>query len=59
MATPQMLESIQAREIFSEGLTPGYFVLRIALVLLGLLVLVDVVTQALAAACTRRQRGKT
>jgi TRAP-type C4-dicarboxylate transport system permease small subunit len=58
-ATPQMLESIKAQEIFSEGLTPGYFVLRIALVLLGLLVLVDVVTQALAAALARSRRGKT
>ena len=58
-ATPQMLESIKSREIFSEGLTPGYFVVRIALVLLVLLVLGDVVTQALAAARRHSQRGKT
>ncbi|MEO7106909.1 MAG: C4-dicarboxylate ABC transporter substrate-binding protein [Rhodoferax sp.] len=45
-AWPQMWESIKAQEIFSEGLTPGYFVVRIALVLLALLVLVDAVAQA-------------
>lgn len=42
-AVPQMLASIAAHEIFSEGLTPGYFILRIALVLLALLVLVHAV----------------
>lgn len=44
-AVPQMLASIAAREIFSEGLTPGYFVLRIALVLLALLVLAHALAQ--------------
>lgn len=47
-ATPQMWESVKALEIFSEGLTPGYCVVRIALVLLPLLVLVDAVAQAVA-----------
>ena len=46
-AAPQMLESIHVREIFAEGLTPGYFVLRIALVLLALLVLLDALATAL------------
>lgn len=46
-AFPQMLESIRAHEIFSEGLTPGYFVLRIALVLLALLVFLDALANAL------------
>jgi hypothetical protein len=47
-AAPQMLESIRAMEIFSEGLTPGYFVLRIALVVLAALVLVEAVMHAVA-----------
>ena len=45
-AVPQMLSSIAIREIFSEGGTPGYFILRIALVLLALLALVHAVAQA-------------
>lgn len=53
-AVPQMLASIAAREIFSEGLTPGYFMLRIALVLLALLVLVHAVTQVWASQRARR-----
>ena len=57
-ATPQMWESIKALEIFSEGLTPGYFVLRIALVLLALLVLADAVAQAVTDLRARAQRGK-
>ena len=48
-ATPQMWASIKALEIFSEGLTLGYFVLRIALVLLALLVLVEAVAHVLQA----------
>ena len=40
-AVPQMLSSIAQLESFSEGNTPGYFVLRIALVLLALLSLVE------------------
>lgn len=39
ISVPQMLESVAQLESFSEGLTPGYFVLRIALVLLPVLVL--------------------
>ena len=42
---PQMLASIAGLERFSEGLSPGYFVLRIALVLLALLVLVQAAVQ--------------
>ena len=38
-AVPQALASVRALEIFSEGLTPGYFILRLALVLLAVLVL--------------------
>lgn len=57
-AVPQMLASIAAREIFSEGLTPGYFMLRIALVLLALLVLVHAVAQVWSDLCARR-RTKT
>ena len=57
-ATPQMWESMRAREIFSEGLTPGYFVLRIALVLLALLVLVDAAAQAVANLRARNPRGR-
>lgn len=45
-AVPQMLASVAGLESFSEGLTPGYFVLRIALVLLALLVLVHAVDSA-------------
>jgi TRAP-type C4-dicarboxylate transport system permease small subunit len=40
-AVPQALVSVRALEVFSEGLSPGYFVLRLALVLLPLLVLAD------------------
>lgn len=56
-ATPQMLASIAAGEIFSEGLTPGYFIVRIALVLLALLVLVDAVGSVLARAKQRDKRS--
>jgi hypothetical protein len=55
-ATPQMLESVKAMEIFSEGLTPGYFVLRIALVLLALLVLVDALAQTVVDVRARRAK---
>jgi len=54
-AVPQMLASIAAREIFSEGLTPGYFMLRIALVLLALLVLVHAVAQVWSDLRARRR----
>lgn len=57
-AVPQMLRSIAAQEIFSEGLTPGYFVLRIALVLLALLVLVHAVCQAIQDALVRLRDHK-
>jgi hypothetical protein len=54
-ASPQMWESVKAMEIFGEGLTPGYFVVRTALVLLPLLVLVDTVAQAVADVRIRAQ----
>jgi hypothetical protein len=38
-SVPQMIASVTQLESFSEGLTPGYFVLRIALVMLPVLVL--------------------
>jgi len=44
-AVPQMLVSVAQLESFSEGNTPGYFILRIALVLLGVLVLVEAVNR--------------
>lgn len=54
-AFPQMLASVTGLESFSEGLTPGYFVLRIALVLLALLVLVEAVCGALSS--LRQRQG--
>ena len=39
-AVPQMLLAVATLEKFGESLTPGYFIIRIALVLLGVLVLV-------------------
>lgn len=53
-----MLESMRTLERFSEGLTPGYFVLRIALVLLAVLVLVDALAQVLAPWWGRLRGGK-
>jgi hypothetical protein len=47
-AVPQMLVSVAQLESFGEGNTPGYFILRIALVLLGFLVLVEAVRGAVA-----------
>jgi hypothetical protein len=46
-AVPQTLASVLAMERFSEGLTAGYFVLRIALVMLALLVLLHALRQVL------------
>ena len=48
-ALPALLNSVRQMERFSEGLTPGYFVVRFALVLLALLVLQNAVAQALDA----------
>ena len=47
-ALPQMMAAIAGLEKFSEGLTPGYFMLRVALVLLALLVLLHAVAHAVA-----------
>jgi len=46
-AVPQALDSVRSLEIFSEGLTPGYFLLRLALVLLAVLVLAHALWQVL------------
>ena len=40
-ALPQMVESIRVMEKFGEGYTPGYFLMRVALVVLAVLVLVN------------------
>jgi hypothetical protein len=55
-AFPQMLTSVAAAESFSEGLTPGYFILRVALVLLTLLVLVEAALSVVAS-LRRRHDG--
>lgn len=55
-AAPQMLASIASLEKFSEGLTPGYFILRIALVLLAVLVLIEAIA---AVRASLRGRKKT
>jgi TRAP-type C4-dicarboxylate transport system permease small subunit len=47
-SVPQALQSVVQLESFSEGLTPGYFVLRIALVLLVVMVLIEAVSTALS-----------
>jgi TRAP-type C4-dicarboxylate transport system permease small subunit len=54
-AVPQMLRSMAQLESFSEALTPGYFILRMALVLLALLVLVEAVHSAFSG--VRRRQG--
>jgi TRAP-type C4-dicarboxylate transport system permease small subunit len=46
-ATPMMLESIRQSEKFGETLTPGYFLIKVALVLLALLVLLEAVLQVM------------
>lgn len=54
-AAPQMLASIASLEKFSEGLTPGYFILRIALVLLAVLVLIEAIAAARASLRGRKK----
>jgi hypothetical protein len=54
-----MLGSVTQLESFSEGLTPGYFVLRIALVILPVLVLVEAVASALVSLRRRKHRHPT
>ena len=56
-AVPQMVASVAGLESFSEGLTPGYFVLRIALVLLALLVLVEAVCSAFSSLRQHQDRN--
>nr|WP_295776670.1 C4-dicarboxylate ABC transporter substrate-binding protein [Rhodoferax sp.] len=53
-AVPQMVESIRVMEKFGEGYTAGYFVMRIALVVLAVLVLVNALADVYFE--TRRQR---
>nr|WP_295785097.1 C4-dicarboxylate ABC transporter substrate-binding protein [Rhodoferax sp.] len=53
-AAPQMVESIRVMEKFGEGYTAGYFVMRIALVVLAVLVLVNALADVYFE--TRRQR---
>lgn len=48
-ATPHIVSSVAGLEKFGETLTPGYFVIKLALGLLLVLVLVDAVTAWLAA----------
>jgi TRAP-type C4-dicarboxylate transport system permease small subunit len=55
VALPQMMGSVRVTERFSEGLTPGYFVVRIALVLLPVLVLLDLLRSAITRWKNRRQ----
>ena len=52
---PQMVESTRVMEKFNEGFTPGYFILRIALVLLALLVLVHALGDVYGETRRRRQ----
>jgi uncharacterized membrane protein len=55
-SVPQMLASVAQWESFSEGLTPGYFVLRIALVMLPVLVLAQAAGSLSAALSQRKHR---
>lgn len=52
-AWPQVAESLRAMERFPETLNPGYFLIKVALALLVLLVLVD----ALLAPLRKARRG--
>ena len=45
---PQMMASVAHLELFSEGLTPGYFFLRIAVVMLPVLVLAQIAVSVFA-----------
>jgi TRAP-type C4-dicarboxylate transport system permease small subunit len=56
-SAPQMWASVRQLESFSEGLTPGYFFLRIALVLLALLVLLEAARAALLGLRRRKHRA--
>jgi hypothetical protein len=53
-----MLASVAQWESFSEGLTPGYFVLRIALVMLPVLVLAQAGGSLFATLSRRKPRRK-
>jgi SNF family Na+-dependent transporter len=56
-AVPQMLGAVVGLEKFSETLTPGYFIIRIALVLLALLVFADAVADAFSGLIKHRGPG--
>ena len=47
VAVPALAQSVRGLEHFAETLTPGYFLIRLALVLLPVLVLAAVVQRAL------------
>jgi hypothetical protein len=53
---PQMMASVAHLESFSEGLTPGYFFLRIALVTLPVLVLAQIAVSVFASLARRTHR---
>ena len=50
-AVPQAVDSVRALERFSEGLTQGYFVLRLAVVLLASLTLLHAVLECKGQLC--------
>ena len=56
-AAPQVWGSVLGFEKFPETLTPGYFLVKLALLLMLLLVLVEALTRVLPASW-RQRRGK-
>lgn len=60
-AAPQIRDSVMGLEKFSENFTPGYFVIKLALALMLVLVLLDVLAHAVPTAllqCLSRRRAK-
>jgi len=58
-SVPQMLLSVTQLESFSEGLTPGYFILRIAVVVLAVLVLLEAARSALVSLGWRKRHHRS
>jgi TRAP-type C4-dicarboxylate transport system permease small subunit len=56
VSVPQMIASVTQMESFSEGLTPGYFVLRMALVMLPVLVLAQAAGSVFAGLRQRKRQ---